>query len=490
MVSVWFRTIDGAVAHAQVPAVCTGGDLRRVLGELIGEPLPCGLRLFTGGARVAESDTVRPQPDQAFLAVLSVPCILADVLGRDAQHLTGIPYIAAAAHQHCEADLRAACERARSAGRDHAPARAAADVLLEALSNPAPAPPEPAADPDPEAEPEPEPEHESEPEPEHEPEFTLEAEPEAEREGGDKEAGSHAESGNESEGASDSEAALQHTRSLLEALSQLVRSGNRARRAEEEDEEEEQQQQDEDEDSNRGGNGEDEEMEEEEEHAEGAPRGVRRGADGLPRPPVDDRDAFLEYMLHAAIPYERSPRNSSGASGSDSRPSPFRRAGALSTHAQLVTRVHRLARAARAHGVRFADPRAARAAVPDDLVAQLVAVMGSESERRVRRALRLARMNADVALNMLLDGDPRLVDGSDDDDDDGEGDGRAAAFDPETSDADADVLLMHSQAVRHVAMAPLFDEALALVEAGEAPQRSNPMLHDTVRQIRALLGIQ
>lgn len=453
MVFVWFRTLNGAVAHANVPELCTGRDLRRALGQAIGEPVPCGVRLFAGGERVADTAIVRPQPDEAFLAVLSVPCILADILGRDAEHLTGVPYVAAAAREGCEADLRAACERARNESDPGSAAHAAARILADALSSAAAAP-DAAPEPDPEPDPEPEGRDDDE---------------------------APSESSHESEGGSDSEAAaLESTHSLLRALSHLVRGAD-GRGDDAED------------GGDGGGDGGDDDR-----GGRGRPEGLRgagrRGAGLVPRmfgDLPDDGDAFLEHMLMSAA-REHAPRDGSSSSSSArgrDRSDPFRR---LPTRERLVGRVHRLARAARAHGVRFADPRAAARAVPEDLVAQLVAVMGDGEERRVRRALRLARMNADVALNMLLDGDPRLLDDDGDDGDDGGSGGGAGAgsFDPEASDADAELLLLASEDVRHAVMGPFFDEALALAEAGDVPPRSDSGLHDTVRRLRALLGLQ
>ena len=66
MVFVWFRTLNGAVAHANVPELCTGRDLRRALGQAIGEPVPCGVRLFAGGEFEARAPPDRPGAPRAF----------------------------------------------------------------------------------------------------------------------------------------------------------------------------------------------------------------------------------------------------------------------------------------------------------------------------------------------------------------------------------------------------------------------------------------
>ena len=82
MVRVWFRTLSGATMGARVPEACTGADLCGVLGRALGEPQPCGVRLFADGRCIAATDVVRPRADQAFLAVLSVTSLVGDVLGR------------------------------------------------------------------------------------------------------------------------------------------------------------------------------------------------------------------------------------------------------------------------------------------------------------------------------------------------------------------------------------------------------------------------
>lgn len=531
MVRVWFRTLSGATMGARVPEACTGADLCGVLGRALGEPQPCGVRLFADGRCIAATDVVRPRADQAFLAVLSVTSLVGDVLGRRPAP-AGVPFVAAAARHGCTPALRAACERIQRAEGDDSAAYAAATILLDALSDPeavaealacsSVAAGSRARD---------------EAGDEVEDETHLEAhsgahsgaessDPElfhsGRSTGGDRdlmeeassEAVSRAGSGSDNDGeggrGSDGEGEGRggsSTRSLMRALEHLMHSDRSGGEDDEDDHSD-------DGDGDAGG------------AAEAAAAVVerarrryeRRQRLGLPYLPSEERLSFLEHMLMseaAAREREREREHEhDGHSGDDSgdssrdrdsrdrgdegRDSGRSRMGdesiygmlprhGFSTHRRLVRRVHQLARAARARGAPLADPRArARVAPPAELVEQLVSVMGDGSERRVRRALRLARMNPEAALNMLLDGDPRL-DGGDDDDDGDDGSSGSSAFSPETSDADAEALLVHSEDVRRAVSSAHFEDALACVEADEPPAPDNSDLLEAFLRIRRVL---